>query len=391
MGGQRNPLSYRPVSRTSPSPLSPSRGRQRDFDDELQNKFTPPPSPPPPFPPPPPTEAKGSTADKIRHEPNTNRIQRIIQWVQKKGIDVVGDSDRVGGGLHSKSRWQGPVYHPPPDVPSPNPQVPSRVARSPDRSRPSWDYTRRKPEKSRATKTSSSRDDSLQEQRRLQARASRSAGVDRTSKSSRKESRVSSVPIQAPPSSKSMAPTAQHDSFSQSNTALPHPSPPTPFKLPYVYLDYAGYPSQVPNSYSNSYTYPHTFPLLMAPSSVDNQQQKSDPEQPPPAQSYPSVRVPPARPPQYGESPPPIFMPSPPESSPQTQSPSGPIQSPASIGHVHSTAMRARQSSILSPPISMMITSPPGMASPQGQAWYRGYEESLLGSVRSGGSHLTVK
>ncbi|KAH6903668.1 hypothetical protein BKA70DRAFT_1227599 [Coprinopsis sp. MPI-PUGE-AT-0042] len=150
-----------------------------------------------------------------------------------------------------------------------------------------------------------------------------------------------------------------------------------------------GGPSQIPpedrdpsrpSSYtavSASYLMQGTLlgPSRESPTSSSSRRQKREPAQACPAWSE--------------ESPPPSFMPSPPTWSQCTLSSRGLSQSPWRFGHGRPAAVPPQ--SIVSPPASMLVPSPPGMASPEGGGWYRGYEESLGASFQSSHPSLMRK
>ncbi|KAH6903642.1 hypothetical protein BKA70DRAFT_1566549 [Coprinopsis sp. MPI-PUGE-AT-0042] len=297
-----------------------------------------------------------------------------------------------------------PARHQPQIIPSTPPaviQVPrlrtlSQDAVPPDRSRSSRNSARKEPEKFRAEKASSSRDTGGQ--RQPPSRGSGSAKTESGSRSGTKEAEAVQMTTKTatqvlPPSHGFATVEKQKGSSWQSQVTVrpseassKHDSDASSFESSVASLK-APSGSHPPQALTfDSHSYPLPLPSLHSSSFGERQNHGST--QPIPI--YIPV-APPAtkRSKQHREAPPLSFMPSPPAGSELSLPLSSLSGIPSNFGYVHSAPTNSQP---VSPPMSMMsMPSPPGMASPKGGALYRGYEESLMGSVRSGGSHSTAK
>jgi hypothetical protein len=210
-----------------------------------------------------------------------------------------------------------------------------------------------------------------------QHKGSRALRHERRSVASVKESKVDSIPLAIASSTSPRSATSPQPS---SSYPLIHQEPyPLPMPLP------------DPSS-SSSRILPHLLSPGFSPGSNGRFHIESLQQSPNHRSVIPGSVGHYDRPVQYGiELPPRLLMSSPPALSP----PPSVVSSQTrinTVGYAYA-APNGMYRTVVSPslsPMGMVMPSPPGMASPAG-SWYRGYEESLLGSLASGGSHSSVK
>ncbi|KAH6903647.1 hypothetical protein BKA70DRAFT_1300492 [Coprinopsis sp. MPI-PUGE-AT-0042] len=252
--------------------------------------------------------------------------------------------------------------------------------------------TRKEPEKFRATKAPSSRGTGLLAGQKPPSQGSRPATTESESRSGRKETkdfqttRTTETQVHPP---HGFATVEKQERSSQSRTERPseassnHDSDASSSEssAPSLKAFSGDHLPRAPTSYPHS----HPQPLPPHPSSSLSERQNHGWTQ------QISIYIPAASKPsqQHSESPPPSFMPSPSAGSELSLPLSSLNGIPSNFGYIHSAPTNSQ--SVSSPMSMMSMPSPPGMASPEGGALYRGYEESLVGSVRSGRLQSTVK